>query len=269
MASVTRLTYPGLSRARDKEVLFGGRVRLSLGRRLLLLAAASAASATSCTTTRPVVAGSPPGAPESPPSAPVAPTPIVSSSGAIDYPQLEAQVFAELSAARLNPAAYASNLAERLPYFHGNLFERPGAVAIRTVEGAAAVREAIDALRKQPPVGPLTLSPALSDATRDLASYQAATGTLGHTGANGSSPSSRGSAHGRWTGTYDENVSYGRFASGRDVVVDLLIDDGVPERGHRRNIFDPKVRIAGVACGPHPRYGSVCVIDQTTSYAPR
>lgn len=189
--------------------------------------------------------------------------------GATDYSRLESQVLSELNEARQHPLDYASILSETLPYYHGSLFERPGAIAIRTVEGAAAVREAIDALRRQPPVGALVLSPALSEAARDLANYQSATGALGHTGANGSTPSARGSAHGRWAGTYDENVSYGQFSSGRDVVIDLLIDDGVPDRGHRRNIYDPKVHVAGIACAPHPKYGSVCVIDQTTSFAPR
>jgi uncharacterized protein YkwD len=69
--------------------------------------------------------------------------------------------------------------------------------------------------------------------------------------------------------SYSENVDYGQFTSGRDVVVDLIVDDGVPDRGHRRNIFDPSARVAGVACGRHPRYGSMCVIDQVGSYVPK
>jgi hypothetical protein len=46
-------------------------------------------------------------------------------------------------------------------------------------------------------------------------------------------------------------------------VQDLLIDDGVPDRGHRRNIYEPSARFVGVACGLHPRYGGMCVIVQT------
>jgi hypothetical protein len=50
---------------------------------------------------------------------------------------------------------------------------------------------------------------------------------------------------------------------GRDVVESLLVDDGVPDRGHRRNIYQASARLVGIACGPHPRYEAMCVIVQT------
>ena len=75
--------------------------------------------------------------------------------------------------------------------------------------------------------------------------------------------------YGQWGVSYSENVDYGPFVSGRDVIVDLIVDDGVRDRGHRRNIFDPSARIAGIACGAHPKYTAVCVIDQAGSFAAR
>jgi uncharacterized protein YkwD len=45
------------------------------------------------------------------------------------------------------------------------------------------------------------------------------------------------------------------------VVMNLIIDDGVPDRGHRKNIFSRAFATAGAACGPHSRFGNVCVID--------
>lgn len=187
-----------------------------------------------------------------------------------DYRRIEREVVAELNAARANPAAYAANLSALLPLFSGTLFRRPGAPApIRTQEGPAAVREAINALNRQPALGSLSLSSALSNAARDLATDQARTGALGHTGSDGSSPATRITRYGRWNTAYNENVDYGPLVSGRDVVVDLLVDDGVPDRGHRKNIFDPNVHVVGVACGPHPKYGAVCVIDQVGGFTPK
>jgi uncharacterized protein YkwD len=64
----------------------------------------------------------------------------------------------------------------------------------------------------------------------------------------------------QWTGSIGENISYGPD-DGLEVVLQLIIDDGVPDRGHRANIFSPDFRLAGVACGPHPTFRTVCVID--------
>jgi uncharacterized protein YkwD len=41
----------------------------------------------------------------------------------------------------------------------------------------------------------------------------------------------------------------------------LLVDDGVSDRGHRRNLLDPRWHYVGVACGSHYRYQTMCVLD--------
>jgi uncharacterized protein YkwD len=196
-------------------------------------------------------------------------TSTASPTPTADYRELEREVAAELNAVRANPAGYSRYLSELLPTFNGMTRRRFDGVLVRTQEGAAAVREAITALQRQPAVPQLTSSSAMSNAARDLAEDQRRTGTVGHAGSDGSNPGTRLARYGTWGTTYNENVDYGAFRSGREVVVDLIVDDGVADRGHRRNIFDPNVRVVGVACGAHPRYGSVCVIDQAASYVPR
>jgi uncharacterized protein YkwD len=62
-----------------------------------------------------------------------------------------------------------------------------------------------------------------------------------------------------------ENIAYGQ-RSARAIVMALIVDDGVRGRGHRRNIFKPNYNAAGVAYGPHARYGSVCSIDFASGY---
>ena len=47
----------------------------------------------------------------------------------------------------------------------------------------------------------------------------------------------------------------------RAVVIELLIDDGNPTRGHRANIFNPSYKLAGLSVGEASTFGSRCVID--------
>ncbi len=91
-------------------------------------------------------------------------------------------------------------------------------------------------------------------------------GALGHSGPDHSSPADRISRHGIWRGRWGENIAYGE-SSPRDIVLALIIDDGVRSRGHRHNIFNPDFNYAGAALGPHARYGTVCSIDFAGGFA--
>jgi uncharacterized protein YkwD len=136
---------------------------------------------------------------------------------------------------------------------------------MQTVEGVAAVDEAVRALRAAAPAPLLATSPGLCLAARDLAVDQARSGLIGHDGSDGSTMQSRIESHGKWFGTIAENISYG-YGDGSDVVMRLVVDDGVPSRGHRHNTLNPALRVVGVACGGHPEWGQVCVVDLAGAY---
>jgi uncharacterized protein YkwD len=57
-----------------------------------------------------------------------------------------------------------------------------------------------------------------------------------------------------------ENLAYGH-AEAIDIVISLLIDDGIRDLGHRRNMLNPQFNTAGVAIRPHRSYRVSCVID--------
>ena len=57
-----------------------------------------------------------------------------------------------------------------------------------------------------------------------------------------------------------ENCSYGHSRA-IDIVVSLLIDDGVKNLGHRVNTLNPEFNSVGVAIREHSRYRFNCVID--------
>jgi len=108
------------------------------------------------------------------------------------------------------------------------------------------------------------MSLAARDHQRDLAG----TGALGHGGSDGSDVLVRLARYG-WIGwTAGENISFGE-TRGRQVVFDLVVDDGVADRGHRRNLLNRAFREVGVACGSHPRVRRTCVIDFTNFFKER
>ena len=176
-------------------------------------------------------------------------------------------IIAEINRVRTDPAGYAAFLERQLAFYEGNEIRRPGQVRIVTHEGAAAVREAIQVLSQQASRPPLGLSEALSRAAADHVDDQGPKGSIGHEGTDGSTMQSRIERYGTWSITISENIDYGS-ATARDVVMALVIDDGVAGRGHRRNILDPQIRVAGAACGPHQQYRVMCVIDHAGGFAP-
>jgi len=178
---------------------------------------------------------------------------------------LEAEVVAEMNLARTQPRRYAEFLVERRRYYRGDRFERPGETAIITQEGVGAVDEAMNFLRRVKPVGALRPSRGMSRAAKDHVRDQGTSGGTGHQGSDGSRMWDRVNRYGRWSGKLGENISYGR-SDARDVVVQLMVDDGIRSRGHRRNIFDAQFRVVGVACGQHPEYRSMCVMTFASGY---
>ena len=176
-----------------------------------------------------------------------------------DFESLEKGIVREVNLARTNPGAYASWLRGQRHNYRGNQLRRPGEVPVRTKEGLAALDEAIRWLEKHRPVGALGTSRGLSLAARDLVAPQGASGGFGHRGPDGSTPAGRIERHGQWDSVIGENVAYGQRTA-RDVVAAFIVDDGVPSRGHRTNLFNAAFHVMGVDCGPHSTYGSTCAI---------
>jgi uncharacterized protein YkwD len=176
-------------------------------------------------------------------------------------------VIREMNLARQNPALYATFVEELRARMSGNLMILPGRTRIRTKEGAAALDEAIRFLRNAQPQAPLALSPGMCRAARDHCADQAS-GGFGHAGRDSSHADGRIARYGTFGGCWGENISYGK-GTARDVVLALIIDDGLPARKHRQNIFNSAFNFAGAAFGRHARFGTVCSMDFAGSYSER
>ena len=173
-----------------------------------------------------------------------------------------AEILRELNELRADPPGYARKLEQRRRHFRGNTLYLPGKVPLRTIEGPTAVEEAIRVLRKTQPLPELTGSEALRDAARRHAADLGKSGSLSHQGSDGSTPAQRIRGQLPGAGIAGEVISFGPEEADQ-VVLDLLVDDGIRDRGHRKLLLDPRFRIAGAACAPHARYRTVCVIDLT------
>jgi len=180
-------------------------------------------------------------------------------------PKLGRTILAEVNALRRDPKAYARVLRSYRPLYDGALLRLPGRDPIRTREGVKALDEAIRVLERLKPRRPLAWSAGLARAAADHAADIGPRGRLDHQGRDGKWPHQRMARYGRLFGTGAENLDFG-FSDARGVIVHLLIDDNVPDRGHRKNLIDPTFRQVGVACGHHKIYRVVCVMDFAEAY---
>lgn len=172
----------------------------------------------------------------------------------------EQQVLDALNSARADPVGYARSLQQYRTYFRANLIRFPGQdTEVETQEGVKVVDEAIAFLANRTSLQPIQASSILGSVAMDLVSDQSNSGDTGHEGADGGSPSDRSRRRGG--GAYvAEVIAYGS-SDAADVVRQLIVDDGVADRGHRSILYSSDLHFAGVACGPHPEYRIMCVID--------
>ncbi len=167
---------------------------------------------------------------------------------------------------RFDPGNYAElYVAEYISYYRFASFNYPGMNAVFfTLEG---INLAIDLYRELKTINPLPLlypSKKLSEAARNHARYQMKTGQIGHGGRGGTI--ARVESMGIWDRVVVENISYGNW-SGHDAVLALLIDDGVPDRGHRKNILLEDIKAIGVGQSVHPMFrGGVYVMKYTGGF---
>lgn len=169
----------------------------------------------------------------------------------------EDAVLDEINSARANPQAYARKL-RRMQVQDASYGDSYGYGGGMAQEDPYAVADAIDFLMRQTPLPPLAVDERLAAAARSHVTRQGVRGEVGHGG-----PGALGrrlQAQGLWAGLEAESISYGQRTPA-EVVRQLVVDSGVPSRGHRKDLFGAAYQAAGVACGGHAEYGAMCVID--------
>jgi hypothetical protein len=171
---------------------------------------------------------------------------------------VEADILEEVNFLRSNPGAFARELDDLRDRFDGDILMGEGdGPDFTTHEGPRAVSEAARELRRRRAVNTLMPSDLLARAAADHVRAQGASGQTGHY-SNGKGPGQRVKARGG--NVYVGEVIVYNYTSAQNAVQQLVVDDGVPDRGHRKLLFLPQYRYAGVACGSHRQWRNMCVI---------
>ncbi|MBX2864935.1 MAG: hypothetical protein KTR27_15395 [Leptolyngbyaceae cyanobacterium MAG.088] len=184
---------------------------------------------------------------------------------------LAADFIAETNKVRRNPAQYAKKLEALRPYYDGTLLKVPGQPAVETTEGVAALDEAIAVLKVAKPVAALDYSDGLSLAAADHAQDLSVRNAVGHYGADGRTHMERVSRYGAVPpgNRAGENISFGAPTLAEWHVIQLLVDDNVPGRGHRRTMLNDRYQLTGTACAHHDTFQIVCVAVYASDYEER
>jgi uncharacterized protein YkwD len=192
------------------------------------------------------------------------PTPVPT----LDYVKLltfEKEILAELNLFRASPQKYARFVEGFLKTYNGTHFINDEGVELISVEGRTPIIELIEILKQTEPLPEFKTAEgmvkAASDHTRDLVRNN----KTGHRGTDGSLPDERVSKYGIAKGGVSENISYGANTA-RDVVLTMLIDDGIPSRNHRKNLLNPNLVVVGLGTGEIKQAGLTCVLVLTDSF---
>ncbi len=124
---------------------------------------------------------------------------------------------------------------------------------------AENVSSLIKTLNQTKNITPLKPAEGLSKAATYHAKDMGKAGTIGHNSSDGTSTFVRVRKYAKG-GYMGENCSYGP-SNPIAIVLQLLVDDGVPSLGHRNTILSEKYTHIGVAIEPHKIYGHNCVQD--------
>ena len=164
---------------------------------------------------------------------------------------------------RTNPKGYAKKINEYVSWFKGKTLRIPGTnTGIRTEEGAAAYIEAVDFLSQQDGVEPLEPSKGLARICEDFMAE-----------AQKVDPNELGNIdleeiigkYGQFTGDLNRAMDFGG-EDPENVLINLIVCDGDPNRGNRESLLSTQLKKIGVANAKHPTYRYCTLIISCTEF---
>lgn len=175
------------------------------------------------------------------------------------YKTIQDALLEEINAVRQDPKSYIPILEEHKRLFQNNVLVRQNQPPIQTYEGPAAFDDAIEFLNEQEAVPALNYSEDLTKAALDLCDDLGPKGLVSHEDSNGNYVSERIEKYTEWDTACFECIDLGG-RSAEEVVINLIVDDGVKNRVNRYNLFSQKYKHLGIGTGYHKGYGIFTVL---------
>ena len=176
----------------------------------------------------------------------------------LNFEEIEKELLQLHNKIRQDPQSYIPKLKDYLKYFRNKIYHPPNEDPIQTYEGTEAFEDAIQFLKTQKPVEPLELNENITYACRDHVNDIGEKGLTSHEGTTTKNISERLEKYCEWDGACSESIDLG-FKTAENILINLLVDDGVSNRYQRLNIFNGKFKYIGIAVGSHKEYG-ICVV---------
>ena len=175
---------------------------------------------------------------------------------------MDKDIFTLLNETRANPKSFIPHLQKLLECFDGEVLKREGKTNLRTNEGPKAVKEAIEYLqtKAEKVEEPLKWSDELAKAAKEHVEDTGPKGLLTHEGSTGTSVRDRLQKLGKIINCYGENLSF-HCDEAVEVLQQLIVDDGVADRGHRDNLFNKEFKVFGCFTGAHRDYEHMTCMD--------
>ena len=182
------------------------------------------------------------------------------------FQKLIQDIFYEINQLREDPKSFAKELEGQFElYKQNNARHRPGTVPVLTREGLKAVKEAYDELERHESLPPLQWSDGLASAALSHCNDTGPLGIVGHIGSKETTLQQRIEKNGKWSESIAEALDYGSV-SGFEVVMSLIIDDGLVTRPHRKALLNPSFTKIGVGAAPHSEFKTVACVLFAVSY---
>lgn len=166
---------------------------------------------------------------------------VSTSCFAQKQPSMEDSIFELVNYVRQEPKRFLTEVAH--PYIESN-----------ELENSSYAKSLIRTLKKQNPLPPLSRNEQLMDMAANFAVEAGRKGWTDHVRTD-----TRFTKYAPEIEITGENLQFGS-ADALSVIMELLIDEGVRNLGHRKNILDPEFSLIGIGLGNHKTFDTIGVI---------